>query len=240
MKEKTTIIMYSHSSYSDVWPLFFKQTDKYLSGYKKVLFCDSDMGKLPEDWDFVSYNNEDDYATRVASCMKNIDTELSFFHHEDMFLYSAPDYELLEKYSNIVLNDDIDFIRLLRSTDDTILNFKNMKTLFFIPSYSQYFFTIQPTLIKTTKLTEIYKNTQIQNFRDFEINVQKTCRDMNIKGLFHYNSEDKVGMHHYNSSVYPYICTAIVKGKWNFSEYRNVILRLLQENNIDYTKRGVA
>ena len=88
--------------------------------------------------------------------MKNIDTELSFFHHEDMFLYSAPDYELLEKYSNIVLNDDIDFIRLLRSTDDTILNFKNTSETdligFVLPDNDDYLKKICKTEKDTFKI----------------------------------------------------------------------------------------
>ena len=38
MKDDITLIMYSHSTYSDVWPIFFKQSSKYLKNYKKVLF----------------------------------------------------------------------------------------------------------------------------------------------------------------------------------------------------------
>ena len=37
MKDKITLVMYSHSSYSDVWNPFFKQAEKYMPNYKKVL-----------------------------------------------------------------------------------------------------------------------------------------------------------------------------------------------------------
>ena len=94
MKKNITLFMYSHSSYSDVWDPFFKQADKYLLNYKKVLFSDDDMGKTPENWSFVKYNEEDDYAKRMHTCLEKLDTELCFFHHEDMFLYNKPDYNL--------------------------------------------------------------------------------------------------------------------------------------------------
>ena len=37
MSKDISLIMYSHSSYSDVWPIFFSQTEKYLSEYKKAM-----------------------------------------------------------------------------------------------------------------------------------------------------------------------------------------------------------
>ena len=38
-------------------------------------------------------------------------------------------------------------------------------------------------------------------------------------------------MYHFDSLVYPYIATAIVKGKWNFQEYPE-LKKLLDSYNI--------
>ena len=45
-------------------------------------------------------------------------------------------------------------------------------------------------------------------------------------------------MAHYDSNVYPYIATALVRGKWNLSEYKNELGFILKENNIIFEKRG--
>lgn len=77
----------------------------------------------------------------------------------------------------------------------------------------------------------IYQNTKIDHIRQFEPHVQQVCRDLKIKGLFHYNQEPKRGDHHYDSSVYPYIATAIVKGQWNLSGYPeelgNILIKII-------------
>jgi hypothetical protein len=55
-----------------------------------------------------------------------------------------------------------------------------------------------------------------------------------------YKSIDKKrGMHHYDSSTYPYIATAIVKGKWYTSDYPE-IKELLKTYKIEISERGEA
>ena len=240
MKDKITLAMYSHSTYSDVWPIFFNQSEKFLTSYKKVLFCDDDLGILPEDWSFIKYNDNDNYSERVASCLAKIDTPLIFFHHEDMPLYKTPDYQLLDSYEQIVLSENVDFIRMARSIDNPDFNYKKHSTLFHVPNYSQYFFSVQPSICKTESLIKIFENTKINHLREFEIKVQKVCRHLQIKGLFHYDLESKEGNHHYGSNVYPYICTAVVKGKWNISEYQDILRNLLVENDININSRGIV
>tara|TARA_R110002012_G_scaffold157100_1_gene318133 strand:+ start:274 stop:996 length:723 start_codon:yes stop_codon:yes gene_type:complete len=238
MKENITMIMYSHSSYSDVWAPFFNQSEKFTPEYKKILFSDDDLGKTPHNWDFIQYEESDSYSDRMYKCLEKIETDLCFLHHEDMFLYAAPDKELLSIYENIVLNEDIDFIRLLRSVDIPSFRYRGIETLSPVPSHSQYFFSVQPTICKTKSLLRIYQNTKIDHIRQFEPHVQQVCRDLKIKGLFHYNQEPKRGDHHYDSSVYPYIATAIVKGQWNLSGYPEELGNILIKNNINADKRG--
>jgi hypothetical protein len=47
------------------------------------------------------------------------------------------------------------------------------------------------------------------------------------------------GKYHYDSEVFPYIATAINKGKWNFSEYQEELSLLFKEYNIDKNLRGI-
>ena len=39
-------------------------------------------------------------------------------------------------------------------------------------------------------------------------------------------NKDKRGKFHYDSSIYPYICTAVIKGKWNFKEYKKELFEI--------------
>ena len=239
MKKNVCMLMYSHSSYSDAWQPFIKQADKFMPEYKKFIFADNCDIKLPKKWSFIQYDDNCSYSDRMSSCLSKIDYKLCIYHHEDMFLYDYPDKEKMSRYEEIVLRENVDFIRLLRSVDTPTFPYRSNKTLFPVPNHSQYFFSVQPTICDTQALLNICKETQINHLREFEIKVQETCRRQKIKGLFHYDNEDKAGLFHYDSSVYPYIATAIVKGKWNLSGYPHRLQKILTEYNIDTKTRGI-
>ena len=65
-------------------------------------------------------------------------------------------------------------------------------------------------------------------------------KELSINGLYVYNGEPKRGSNHYDSKVFPYTATAVVKGKWNFSEYEAELLPLLMEFEIDPNIRGIT
>jgi len=51
--------------------------------------------------------------------------------------------------------------------------------------------------------------------------------------------EAKRGLYDYDSNIFPYIATAIVKGKWNYSEYKNELDILFDMYKINKMERGV-
>jgi len=235
---KFTNIVYSHSEYFDVLDIFLEQQKKFgIENY--TIFSDKTLEGVSND--FILYQDEKAYTDRLKSCILQVEDDVILYQHEDMFLYDKPDLKLLSEYESIVKNDSkIDFIRLLRSVDNPMFSYKNCPSLHYIPAYSQYFFSVQPTICKTDSLKKIYGETKINHLRDFEINVQKTCRDNSMNGLFHYNGESRKGMFHYDSSVYPYVATAIVKGKWNMSQYPKQLEEILKENKINVNDRGAV
>ncbi len=62
--------------------------------------------------------------------------------------------------------------------------------------------------------------------------------DLNITGLYHYNKEPKRGLYHYDSSIFPYICTAVVRGRWNTLEYKYELSKIAEKYKVDFSKRG--
>ena len=96
-------------------------------------------------------------------------------------------------------------------------------------------FSIQPTLILKDTLYEKLNELPPLNIYELEEAIQNNNKDFMCK----IGGEIKIGSSHYNSLVFPYIATAIVKGKWNYLEYKNELDIILNEYNIDKNKRGI-
>ncbi len=242
------IICYSHSSYSDLWDMFFGQVDKYLPNTKKYLFTDSVNRKLPSDIHVVEYNDFDSYSDRVAFCLKEVEEDICLFHHEDMILYDEPNINQLNEMTKFVSEYNIDYIKLLKGGHEGDIKLEDMpiENLYWIPHTSDKLsFAIQPTIWKTKKLLEVYKNATPSNLvgnvavGNFEINASDYVNSSGIQGLYWFNNEDKRGQHHWDSSVYPH-GNMIFKGKWVYSEYDKELNNLHEEYKIDKNNRGVT
>ena len=211
---KFPIIIYSHSSYSDVWPLILGQFKEFLPEVKIYLFADTDP--IKGDYQFVKYDDSKSYNERMLECLKSIAEPIVLFSHEDMPLYDIPDFTKLDAYYNHLQNGLADSIKLIFAG----WHFKS-KISSFDSSLSKNKlsrFSIQPTLIKTESLKKILKRYPSKNLWDLERRIAKSwfhpfkeyC--CNLKGNKHGN--------HFDSIVYPYIATAVVKGYWNIDQYQ--------------------
>ncbi len=242
----TAIIMYSHSEYSDVWQMFFDQTDKYMpADMKRYVFADKGMGKVPNNWTVIEYDPEDSYARRVSSCVEQIKEEYCIFHHEDMPLYKEPDLEKLSHFHSVLENDEeISYIKMVRGglheEKRTPQLYSDEQELYNLDLNSYFLFAVQPTLWKTESFHKVYKFSHIKHISEFEMVATEICKYFKIKGLYYYGGEDKRGEYHWDSSLYPYIATAIVKGKWNVSEYYEELIPLTEKYNINVYERGIA
>ena len=222
---KFPIIIYSHSSYSDVWPLILGQFEKFMPKRKIYLFTDQDP--LKGDYEAVLYDDDKNYNKRMLQCLQQIKDPIILFTHEDMPLYSDPDIDQLNSYYNHIEKGFADSIKLIFAG----WHFKS-KTSPFDSSLSKNKlskFSIQPTLIRTEALAKILKRYPSQNLWKLEQKIEKSwihpfkeyC--CNLKGDKHGN--------HFDCSAYPYIATAIVKGKWNFEQY-DILKPMLDEYQI--------
>jgi hypothetical protein len=76
------------------------------------------------------------------------------------------------------------------------------------------------------------------NIWDLEVKSQKIVKSLKLNAAFSYRNGKKRGMYHFDNEVYPYIATAIGKGKWNLGEYGYELEPLLQKLNINPSLRG--
>tara|TARA_A100001515_G_scaffold143525_1_gene144870 strand:+ start:3080 stop:3793 length:714 start_codon:yes stop_codon:yes gene_type:complete len=230
-------VFYSHYDYSDIWPLMFGQSKKYLNDKKKYFITNKINDKLSDDWNVIYYDENMSYQERVYNSLKRINEEIIIFHHEDMFLLNEPNWNVMKRLINSVNEDKVDLIKLIKASYNENTHIAKQKNLFHNPH--NLLFSIQPTVIKKDKLIKIYKYTKGQNIWEFENNSNSLMQYLNYSSCYyHEGTENKRGMFHWDSVVYPYIATAVVKGKWDYESYPNVLRQLHNEYKIDPTIRG--
>jgi hypothetical protein len=242
MVNNIAFICYSHSSYSDVWDMFFGQLDEYLPNTKKYLFVDSIPNKISDKINVILYDNEDSYADRMSKCLKQINEEVCFFNHEDFILYDKPDVEILNKMIELVSEFNIDYIKLLKGDchngmDNILLEDSPIDNLYVIPR-TGLSFVIQPSICKTESLIDIFTKCSGSGVHQIEIDGSNYVNESKYNGLFWYSGENKRGNAHWDSSVYPQ-GGMISKGKWNISEYPNELKKLSTKYDIELDDRGI-
>ncbi len=218
------ILLYTHSDYSWVWKYWHKQTDKFLNNYEKICLINS-SAKFREDYFIIKYDDQNTYKDRVLSCLNKLnDEEIVIFCHEDMFLYSEPNFKIINEYFDLIKNEKCDLIKLIRAFENLEKSSLHPKLLI---NPSTQLFSIQPTLLKIKTIKYIYNNVPGKNIWEFEANTSKKYLN-NLISLcsFDHCVDKKRGKFHYDSSVYPYICTAVIKGKWNYKEYKKELFEI--------------
>ena len=229
-----TLIIYSHSSYKDVLEICLEQLKKFGNSYKTYTFLDKDIGFE----NTILYNESFSYPERVYSCLQQVQEKAILFQHEDMILYSSPDYNKLKKYFSFVEKDKVDSIKLIKGggieQDLSVTN--DLHSI--LPSHPNMF-AVQPTIWNKEKLEKVLKAHFGLTIWQMETNANKFLIDNKYRMLYSYVREQdkKRGLYHYDSSVYPYIATAICKGKWNLKEYPE-LQQVLKDYKIDWKARG--
>jgi len=231
-------VFYSHYDYSDIWPLMFGQSEKFLKNKKKYLItnkiCDFDV----KDWNVILYNDEHKYQQRVYESLEKIEEEIIIFHHEDMFLLSEPNWEQIENLIHIVRKDEMNIIKLIKASYNNSPEQKTKNPNLFYNS-NNLLFSIQPSIIKRQSLINIYKHTMGSSIWEFEMNSNNLVEFMKYSSCYYFEgTEKKRGLYHWDSTIYPYIATAVVKGKWDFQCYQEELKSILNEYKIDKNIRG--
>ena len=224
------IIVYTHTDYSHVWPIWFGQTQKYFSDFEKIIFVNKTNKDIPSDYKVIIYDESYTYQNRVNSCLDKLNPEdIIIFHHEDMFLYDKPKIDTLIQFTDLIKTNSEILIKLIKAGHCKIKHSIHDK-LYCNPK--ELNFSIQPTLCKVSLLKKIYSTNTGGTIWQFE---QNAANNLNTLYSFYcYDNEPLRGSMHYDSNIYPYIATAIVKGHWNINEYENELNNLFNEYKINY------
>ena len=248
MNNKISLIINTISKNSDIWSLFFDKLDEYTTKdffHKKYIFVDDDLSKIPDDFIVIKYDSSKNYKEQFCSCIDKVEEEYCIYISEDYILYDFIDESKINQFKS-VLNEDtsLSFVRFMRGGVYDGPFESHSENLFYLPIDQDYFYTNQAALWRTRDLELIHlkgPNLHIANKdwkNSFEYRATQTCRNLDMKGLFCYYDESKSGLYHYNSSVFPHISTALVKGKWNLTGYPKKMPDMIKQYNIDISQRG--
>jgi hypothetical protein len=209
------IIVYTHTDVDWVTNFWFLQTKKYFKDFEKIIFINDSNSVGDTSYKVIEYDDKLIYRKRVLSCLEKLnDDDVVMFNHEDMFLYDFPNYEKLNEMVSLVKSGSVDLIKLLRN-GNTLNKYENYEYLF----YNYNGFSIQPTITKVKTLKKIFSEIDGDTIWSFESNSMDVVNNWGLVNLFIYDNKPKRGLNHWDSGIYPYVATAVVKGKWN-DEYK--------------------
>jgi hypothetical protein len=233
-------LTFSHSDCIDVWELYFASMSKYFNVEMPHYFGINEKSKgLPPKIRPLLYDDQETYPRRLLSCLEQLtEYEFVFFDHEDMFLYSYADLTILGGYFNRMRSGGLDHIRLIKGGDCRFETYSDDPSLHKLSLKSKWIFSIQPSFWRRETLMKILRANLDINIWDLEVKSQKVVKKIQLAAAFSYRAGRRRGLHHFDNDVYPYIATAIGKGRWNLGEYGDELRPMLERAQIDPSKRG--
>lgn len=238
--DNVACVTYTTSKYADVWPIYFGQLDEHLNGIKSYVL--SDFGSSQKfdfkDHTVIEHDDAKEYWHQYVEALDQIEEPYIIYCQEDFFLYADVNRDLLQKAVDFLENNDYDYVRLIRCGYNTPLKEHVKDNFFEVDMATQDAFSMQTTLWKKGRMRQLYTHVASQKWLESEAwNVG--ARQVKIKGVFTWNGEPQVGKFHYDSVIWPYVCTGINKGQWNMDEYPEIMNGLVTKYNVDTSIRGI-
>ncbi len=224
------VVLYTHTDMKDIWPMVFGQIKKYLSDFKIYIVTNADDDSIPTEFVKVIYDDTQLYTDRLQQALTQIPESVFLFFHEDMVLLDYPDTEMLELYTDIILSKKARTIKLIYAGTAKAPSYIHPTLV----SNELSKFSIQPTIITKDTFKGILDMVGSKSIWDLESAISWNVGDF----MAYLGTETKRGMFHYDSKVFPYIATAINKGKWNYTEYKQELDSLFAEYGVDINDRG--
>ena len=225
------IIVYTHTDMKDIWPMFFGQLKKYIGDTKVYVAVNEDDTQI-SDYVRIIYDDTKQYTERWKEILDKVEEETFMFMHEDMILFDKLNFQMLEKYVSYVNDEMLDSVKLILAGD--IFEQWPIDNTLVSNQYSK--FSIQPTVTRKDIFKQKVNEVSSLNIWQFEEAITTTGRDFMVR----IGGERKRGLYHYDSLVFPYIATAINKGKWNLNEYMDELNPMFEEYNINPFERGMS
>jgi hypothetical protein len=236
-------VIYSHSSFSDCWEMAIKQAKECLPSNCKKIYLISDNSEETlksfssfgddDQIELLTYENEEKYTNRLIKAFTEVgkNSDFIYFVHEDMPLVNKVNQVYLNSLLHYMNNSNEYYIKLV---DTSYVDKKEDHDSFpsLVKNYGGYSFSIQASLLKPDFLCEF-----LANFDEDIYGLEKVCVESNLR-FSAVKGNIKIGKYLLNNDYFPHISTAISKGKWVTSEWKEEISFLSKKHGIDLSVRG--
>lgn len=244
MIKDLAITTWSHSSYSDIWPMYYGQFEINAPFFKHYMFINKHTQKIPKYCSEIINNENNKFSQRLCYSLDKVSEKNIIWMQEDFVFYDKVKKTEIEEINNFLNESDYSFVRLMKSGVEGGKSINKNLSIYEIPYNCNYFYCLQAAIWKKKDLHHLFKTYRPKNMMDAELYGSQTMRGLGMKGCYVYKGEDKRGNLHYDSSVYPYISTALHGGshgkpaKWQTSLYKKELSELFLKYEIDPNKRG--
>ena len=239
-------VTHTHTDCLDVCKIYEGEMPIYLGGesfWNNHYYLINSKYKRNNDYYSLSgnlffYEEELSYPIRLINILSNIDSELIVLDHEDMILYKKANIEIINDSLSLLYEKELDSIGFIKNINAKYNNINKNQFIQIIDRKSDWIFSIQPSIWRKESLQNILKMNLSSNIWQIETRSQEIVKKLGIKIGVLSSAGIKRGMMHFDSEYYPYIATAIVKGKWNTSEYEKELTNNFKKYNINPLIRG--
>ena len=236
------IVTNTNSVNKDLWSVHRMQIQRYMTEPHYVFSDEFDESIQVNK--FIPYDSKLKFRSQFLSCIEQVEEKFCLYLNEDYLFYDAPDLDKLQEYVSVLQNNEcFSFIRLAKGID--LFKIPISSTLNYLDSRNPYFFSQTASLWRTEHLMAVHAQGPDLHIagndmsQQFEVAATDVCRTLGIQGLYHYDGESKRGEYHYDSKIFPYTASALVKGEWNFKEYEKELKDLGRQYRMSFKKRGI-
>ena len=243
--EDLRMVIWSHSTYSDLWEMFFGELEENASFFKKTLLVEKEVDFDFKDCDVIVNDEKLPWCQRLTNCLEKIDENYIVWMLEDFIVYDTVNIDDIARLKSFLEKSEYSYVKLLRAGIDG--GKEVIENVYEVPRDNKYLYSLNATIWKKEELIRLFKSYRPDKlFGALEIEASKTCRELGIYGCYHYANEPKRARLHYDSSVFPHVMSAIKGGcvgkrpRWNMTQYNHELNILLKKYNIDRNIRGVC
>lgn len=223
-----TLYVNTHSSCADCWPMFWNQLNKHWPTHPPaVVACGCgklDVHGVPSDWwyapnEWIKYSAATKFSNQYLMGLCAVETPYVLTMQEDFVLYDDVDEDAIRESIKAMQHFVYACVKLIDSGNELA-------------------YSMQASIWNTRALKSLYANVDASTPWEAERFCGWTAEDMKLKTLKRRDDQLPMrGRNHRDSPIFPYVSTALVKGRWN-SEYRHELESLHKQYGIDANVRG--
>ena len=239
------MVVWSHSTYADLWEMFFGQLEENAPFFKKTLLVEKHVDFDYKDIDVIINDENLPWCQRLVNCLQKIDEDYIVWMLEDFVLYGKVDINNIIRIKEFLENTNYSMVKLLRAG---VNGGKEVdKNIYETPVDNIYLYSLNAAVWKKEDLIKLFTHYRPDRlFGNIEIEASKVCRQIGVHSCYYYNNDPPRTYLHFDSSVFPHIMSAIKGGcvgkspSWNITQYKNELDVLFKKYNVDPNIRGIC